>query len=87
MLTSKNGLPAFLELPRGREVEKLRKLAAACGEEFDQNFLVNALKNLLKVVPNSIRESHYVREAIRSLIHVATARRRDIHDEADSTRP
>ena len=51
-----------------REIEKLKKLAIACNQEYDEEFLKRAFKKLIKVIPNSVKERHFVDKEIQSLI-------------------
>jgi FkbM family methyltransferase len=51
-----------------REVEKLRSLAEARGEKFDEAFVTRAFRNLLKVVPASIKPLHLIPQEIVDLI-------------------
>jgi FkbM family methyltransferase len=68
MFASKDTLSLLLDLLSEREVDKLKKLAIACGKEFDIKFVTIALKNLIKVVPASIKSSHFVPKSVQDYI-------------------
>lgn len=68
MFAPKNTLSLLLGLLSESEVDKLKKLAIACGKEFDIKFVTVALKNLIKVVPASIKSIHFVPKSIQDYI-------------------
>lgn len=51
-----------------REIDKLQKLSEASGEDFTVQFVKNSLKNLVKVIPNSVDKKHIVSESVQKLI-------------------
>ena len=71
MLNSEDNVARLLSFLHEREIEKIRKFALACGEEFNENFIEIVLKNIIKVIPNSIKDAHlvpvHIQESIDSI--------------------